>query len=51
MTVGHNLTDNQVQTELLFAYGTLQLEAVQMSTFGRRLNGTSDALQGFELTL
>lgn len=35
--------------ELVFAYGTLQLESVQMATFGRRLAGTSDALRGFEL--
>ncbi len=35
--------------ELLFAYGTLQLEAVQMGTFGRLLSGTRDALQGFAL--
>lgn len=33
----------------LFSYGTLQLEAVQMATFGRRLAGTSDVLPGFEL--
>jgi Gamma-glutamyl cyclotransferase, AIG2-like len=37
--------------ELLFSYGTLQLEAVQMATFGRRLSGTSDVLRGFELAL
>jgi len=36
-------------TELLFSYGTLQLEAVQMATFGRPLAGTSDVLQGFEV--
>lgn len=30
-------------------YGTLQLEAVQLSTFGRRLTGTSDALPGFKV--
>ena len=36
-------------TELLFSYGTLQLEAVQMSTFGRRLAGTRDALPGFKV--
>jgi len=29
-------------TELLFSYGTLQLEAVQLSTFGRTLVGTPD---------
>ena len=40
---------NEAYSELLFSYGTLQLEAVQMSTFGRRLAGTRDALQGFEL--
>ena len=35
--------------ELLFSYGTLQLEAVQLATFGRQLTGTGDALHGFEL--
>ena len=34
---------------LLFSYGTLQLEAVQIATFGRQLTGTSDVLRGFEL--
>ena len=38
-------------TELLFSYGTLQLEAVQMATFGRKLTGTRDVLPGFEATL
>ncbi|MDQ6800029.1 MAG: gamma-glutamylcyclotransferase [Acidobacteriota bacterium] len=33
---------------LLFSYGTLQHEDVQLSTFGRRLNGESDQLRGFE---
>jgi hypothetical protein len=37
--------------ELLFSYGTLQLEAVQMATFGRHLSGVSDVLRGFELAL
>jgi len=36
-------------SERLFAYGTLQLEAVQLATFARRLAGTRDALPGFEL--
>ncbi len=35
--------------ELLFAYGTLQLETVQIATFGRRLAGTPDTLAAFEL--
>lgn len=37
------------RTELLFAYGTLQLGPVQFATFGRKLRGTSDELPGFEL--
>jgi hypothetical protein len=45
------MTVNEAHTELLFSYGTLQLEAVQMATFGRQLAGTSDALPGFELVL
>src|SRR5258706_13047215 len=40
---------NDMYSESLFSYGTLQLEAVQMATFGRQLAGTSDALQGFAL--
>ncbi len=40
---------NEVYSELLFSYGTLQLEPVQMATFGRRLIGTADSLRGFEL--
>ena len=33
---------------LLFSYGSLQQESVQLSTFGRRLNGQHDALLRFE---
>jgi hypothetical protein len=33
---------------LLFAYGTLQQENVQLSTFGRLLQGQRDELPGFE---
>lgn len=33
--------------ERLFSYGTLQLEAVQLATFGRTLTGTRDVLAGF----
>jgi hypothetical protein len=36
---------------LLFSYGTLQQEAVQLSTFGRRLHGEPDQLVGYELSL
>jgi Gamma-glutamyl cyclotransferase, AIG2-like len=40
---------NPDRAEFLFAYGTLQLEAVQMATFGRQLSGSSDSLRGFEV--
>jgi len=33
----------------LFSYGTLQLKRVQLSTFGRRLHGTPDAMVGYRL--
>ncbi len=36
---------------LLFSYGTLQQENVQLSTFGRRLSGEKDELLGYEQTL
>jgi gamma-glutamylcyclotransferase (GGCT)/AIG2-like uncharacterized protein YtfP len=36
---------------LLFSYGTLQQESVQLSTFGRLLQGQSDELPGFERSL
>jgi hypothetical protein len=36
---------------LLFSYGTLRQEAVQLSTFGRVLEGHADELVGFEQAL
>lgn len=36
---------------LLFSYGTLQEPNVQLSTFGRLLEGQRDELPGFEPTL
>ena len=39
-----NTEDNV--TEYLFSYGTLQNEAVQLDTFGRRLEGKPDVLVG-----
>ena len=36
---------------LLFSYGTLQQENVQLSTFGRLLHGHQDELLGFEQSL
>jgi hypothetical protein len=35
----------------LFSYGTLQLEAVQMESFGRLLAGRDDAMLGFKLEM
>ncbi|WP_214071198.1 gamma-glutamylcyclotransferase family protein [Mucilaginibacter sp. dw_454] len=37
-------------TEFLFSYGTLQLEKVQLSSFGRILKGDKDALIGYSLS-
>lgn len=34
----------------LFSYGTLQLESVQLSQFGRLLEGADDVLHGFVIT-
>lgn len=45
------MTANASPTEFLFSYGTLQLEAVQLATFGRRLAGTRDELPGFEQSM
>ena len=36
-------------TEHLFSYGTLQLEAVQLATFGRLLDGRPDRLPGYSI--
>lgn len=36
--------------DLLFSYGTLRDEAVQLKTFGRRLFGETDSLVGYRLT-
>lgn len=37
-------------TENLFSYGTLQLESVQQTTFGRLLHGIPDAITGYALS-
>jgi gamma-glutamylcyclotransferase (GGCT)/AIG2-like uncharacterized protein YtfP len=36
--------------EPLFSYGTLQLEQVQRSQFGRLLEGADDVLHGYAIT-
>ena len=38
-------------TELLFSYGTLQLEAVQLDTFGRTFNGRHNVLAGYRIAM
>lgn len=38
-----------MSSEELFTYGTLQLEEVQLATFGRVLEGRPDALPGYQL--
>src|SRR4051794_17431607 len=42
---------NENRSELLFAYGTLQQEAVQLATFGRKLEGMADALPGYNVEM
>ena len=37
--------------ENLFTYGTLQLEEVQLDTFGRKLEGRPDVLVGYRLVM
>lgn len=36
-------------TELLFSYGTLRQPEVQLATFGRELDGSPDAIVGYDL--
>lgn len=45
------MTELSNRTENLFSYGTLQLEPVQRSTFGRLLDGRQDSLSGYKLTM
>lgn len=37
--------------ENLFSYGTLREDEVQLATFGRKLEGTPDALPGYRLVM
>jgi gamma-glutamylcyclotransferase (GGCT)/AIG2-like uncharacterized protein YtfP len=43
------MTPEQDNHELLFSYGTLRDEAVQIKTFGRRLIGQADGLVGYRV--
>ena len=45
------VTPMHTRYELLFSYGTLRLESVQLSTFGRKLTGAADALVGFDRSM
>lgn len=38
-------------SERLFSYGTLQLEQVQLATFGRKLDGRPDEMPGYALSM
>ena len=45
------MTTQAHTSELLFSYGTLQLENVQEALFNRRLNGRRDSLPAFKESL
>nr|WP_299169530.1 gamma-glutamylcyclotransferase family protein [uncultured Allomuricauda sp.] len=48
-TIDQGIYSMKPKTELLFSYGTLQMEKVQLETYGRKLMGTKDALSGYSL--
>lgn len=45
------MRSNEKDSQLLFAYGTLQQETVQLAIFGRRLTGRPDALVAYRLKM
>ena len=45
------MSSTEQAVENLFSYGTLQLEKVQLETFGRKLDGEPDALHGYKLVM
>ncbi|MFW0754192.1 gamma-glutamylcyclotransferase family protein [Pseudomonas sp. H11T01] len=45
------MTNETEQPVLLFSYGTLQDQAVQLSNFGRELKGRPDTLPGYKQKL
>ena len=47
----HGMSLEQQTTEILFTYGTLRLEDVQLATFGRKLEGKPDVLVGYRLVM
>ena len=45
------MSSTEQAVENLFSYGTLQLEEVQLETFGRKLDGQPDGLLGYRLAM
>ena len=45
------MSSSEQATENLFSYGTLQLETVQLETFGRKLDGAPDVLHEYRLVM
>jgi len=45
------MASHDARSELLFSYGTLQLERVQLESFGRLLDGEDDAMPGYHRTM
>jgi gamma-glutamylcyclotransferase (GGCT)/AIG2-like uncharacterized protein YtfP len=45
------MSSTEQAVENLFSYGTLQLEEVQLETFGRKLDGERDALLEYKLVM
>jgi gamma-glutamylcyclotransferase (GGCT)/AIG2-like uncharacterized protein YtfP len=49
--MGYVTTMSDQRTVLLFSYGTLQQDEVQLSSFGRLLEGQEDAMVGYHQSL
>jgi gamma-glutamylcyclotransferase (GGCT)/AIG2-like uncharacterized protein YtfP len=47
---GVKMNEKNRYIEKLFSYGTLRYEAVQLATFGRKLDGVTDAVLGYKLS-
>ncbi|HEU5179887.1 MAG TPA: gamma-glutamylcyclotransferase family protein [Candidatus Polarisedimenticolia bacterium] len=43
------MSSPDARNEALFSYGTLQREPIQLATFGRKLEGRPDVLNGYRL--
>src|SRR6188768_538245 len=50
-TLAKGNTVSEDRHVLLCSYGTLQLERVQLESFGRRLDGADDAMPGYRRTM